>query len=80
MFLGLEFPIVLSDEWVSTLHRVVMPASVNRRYSMAYFVNVNGDTLVEPLGSAAAKYAPITAKDHLMAKHLASMGEDHDEL
>ena len=57
------------------------------RYSMAYFVNINGDALVEPLRmkedndndsnthAQKVKYPPITAKEHLMAKHLASMGE-----
>ena len=56
-----------------------------RRYSMAYFVNINGDTMIEPLTTEKtdqAKYPPISARDHLMAKHLASMGVvgDHDEL
>lgn len=69
------------DKWVSTLHRVVIPPTVERRYSMAYFVNINGDTLVETLGADKAKYPPITAKEHLMVKHLASMSEaKHDEL
>jgi len=76
-----------NDQWKSTLHRVVMPsdASLQRRYSMAYFVNVNGETEVLPLDScseteaqhklALQRYPSIAAKDHLMAKHLASMGE-----
>jgi isopenicillin N synthase-like dioxygenase len=72
-----------NDRWVSTLHRVVMPSTdaLERRYSMAYFVNINGDTLVEALlgGSEKAKYPPIMAKDHLMAKHLASMGQQNDD-
>eukprot|EP00934_Nitzschia_sp_Nitz4_P006826 Nitzschia sp. Nitz4//scaffold42_size132992//77996//79270//NITZ4_003403-RA/size132992-augustus-gene-0.114-mRNA-1//-1//CDS//3329551730//6816//frame0 len=74
-----------NDEWVSTLHRVVMPwvssenKTEDRRYSMAYFVNVNGDTMIQSLVSdnpSLAKYPPISARDHLMAKHLASMGEE----
>jgi len=73
-----------NDQWISTLHRVVLPTNMEQRYSMAYFVNINGDTLVKSLGagSATPKYAPITAKEHLMAKHLASMGEasSHEEL
>lgn len=81
-----------ADEWVSTLHRVVMPtsskatsATPERRYSMAYFVNINGDTMIEALtteSDSGANYPPILARDHLMAKHLASMGvvSDHDEL
>ena len=85
-----------NDEWVSTMHRVVMPSTEahERRYSMAYFVNINGDTPIEPLkccrggggggggggGSgvddddSTSKYKVITAGEHLMAKHLASMG------
>ena len=84
--------IMLLDRWVSTLHRVVMPSTgaLERRFSMAYFVNINGDALVETLDSCrdengrSNKYGPILAKDHLMAKHLASMEEeaakDHSEL
>ena len=48
-----------------------------RRQSIAYFVNVNGDCVVDPqevVPHAHSKYPPITAKQHLMAKHLASMG------
>lgn len=76
-----------NDQWVSTMHRVAMPSTdaLEQRYSMAYFVNVNGDAVIEPLPSCvtgdsqrtAIKYPPITAGDHLMAKHLASMGESH---
>lgn len=77
-----------NDEWVSTLHRVVMSTSASkarRRYSMAFFVNVNGDTMIEALttnSNEERKYPPISARDHLMAKHLASMGllGNHDEL
>jgi len=41
--------------------------------------------MIEPLTTEKtdqAKYPPISARDHLMAKHLASMGVvgDHDEL
>lgn len=80
-----------NDQWLSTMHRVVMPAThaMERRYSMAYFVNVNGETLIEPLPSCrngenhkdiAMKYPAITAREHLMAKHLASMGETADKI
>jgi isopenicillin N synthase-like dioxygenase len=60
--------------------------AMERRYSMAYFVNINGDSLVEPLDSCIdnnykeeiwKKYPPILAKDHLMAKHLASMSNQN---
>jgi hypothetical protein len=47
---------------------------------MAYFVNINGDALVQALGGGSSKYPPITTKEHLMAKHLASMSEEHDKL
>jgi isopenicillin N synthase-like dioxygenase len=55
-----------------------------QRFSMAYFVNINGDAIVETMdsckddkdGQKTTKYGPILAKDHLMAKHLASM-QDH---
>ena len=69
-----------NDKWVSTLHRVSMPLTdaMERRYSIAFFVNINGDSMVEPLDSCVEdgsdkSYPPILAKDHLMAKHLASM-------
>ena len=81
-----------NDEWVSTMHRVVMPSTEahERRYSMAYFVNINGDTPIEPLKCCrggggggdddSTKYKVITAGEHLMAKHLASMGISADEI
>jgi isopenicillin N synthase-like dioxygenase len=75
------------DQWISTYHRVAMPSTdaKERRYSMAYFVNINGDTLIEPLQSCRGdddngnKYPVISAGEHLMAKHLASMGESTAE-
>ncbi|CAB9507350.1 Probable 2-oxoglutarate-dependent dioxygenase [Seminavis robusta] len=88
-----------NDKWVSTLHRVVVvPTSgadggAQRRQSIAYFCNVNGDTPVETLPTCIdedhpLKYPKVLAKDHLMAKHLASMrhgepsekADGHDEL
>ena len=72
-----------NDKWVSTLHRVVPPpmdaGRSCRRQSMAFFHNINADHVVEciPTCKSAdnpAKYAPITAFDHLMEKHLASIG------
>ena len=73
-----------NNEWISTMHRVVMPSTEaqERRYSMAYFVNINGDTPIEPLkccqGGGSGDFHHnnhvITAGEHLMAKHLASMG------
>jgi isopenicillin N synthase-like dioxygenase len=77
----------LLDKWVSTLHRVIVPndsGPVKRRQSMAFFVNVNGDQLIEPLSTcvtaelpAKSKYVvPVTARQHIMNKYLASMGID----
>lgn len=70
-----------AENWVSTLHRVVVPAAAARRQSMAFFVNINGDFLVDPrdLGYQDPKYPPISAKDHLMQKHLKSMGYEAKE-
>ena len=54
---------------------------VHRRQSIAYFCNVNGDTIIQtidtcysPENNNPTKYPePITAMDHLMSKHLAAM-------
>jgi isopenicillin N synthase-like dioxygenase len=80
----------LLDKWVSTLHRVIIPndsGPVSRRQSMAFFVNVNGDTLIQPISTCVTadwltnvKYAvPVTARQHIMNKYLASMGIDINE-
>lgn len=87
------------DKWVSTLHRVILPPTehekekvVDRRQAIAYFCNINGDAIVEPIESCRAgrsdtdvnKYPPVTAREYLMTKHLASMAvsanADRDEL
>ena len=64
-------------KWVSTMHRVAMPAK-EERYSMACFVNLNGDTLIEPLGNDNHddnNMCPvITAGEHLLARYMASIG------
>ena len=67
-----------NDRWVSTLHRVVDPPTPGRRQSVAFFHNINADHLVEciPTCTSAkepAKYQPITALDHLLSKHMASI-------
>lgn len=70
------------------MHRVVVPPSDgkdHRRMSIAFFVNMNGDAHVEPIESCVdrnnpSKYKAITAGQHLMNKHLASMGIMGDEL
>lgn len=79
-----------NDKWTSTLHRVV--ATNNnasdragdglfksaRRQSIAFFVNMNGDTTVLPLETCVdeshpSKYAPIKASEHLIQRHNLSM-------
>eukprot|EP00756_Hemistasia_phaeocysticola_P047977 Hpha_TRINITY_DN22426_c0_g1::TRINITY_DN22426_c0_g1_i1::g.95052::m.95052 len=58
-----------NDRWTSTLHRVVAPREgrAERRQSLAFFVNVNGDAVVEPLkGCGPPKYGRTTAGEHLM--------------
>jgi isopenicillin N synthase-like dioxygenase len=66
-----------NDRWRSTLHRVVPPPrSVGgpvRRRSVAFFHDGNHDALVECLPTCVsesnpAKYPPVLAGDHLMAK------------
>ena len=64
---------------MSTLHRVIVPEEdAERRQSIAYFVNVNGDYIVDTRDmdpSVEPKYPPISAREHLMVKHAASMGK-----
>ena len=60
-----------NDRWRSTLHRVV-PGDHFRR-SAAFFHEANADALVEVLptcvtAEAPARYAPVRAGDHLLAK------------
>lgn len=68
-----------NDRWRSTLHRVLPPqrhpTEVRTRRSVAFFHDGNHDALVECLPtccSAArpAKYPPVLAGEHLMAKLL----------
>jgi isopenicillin N synthase-like dioxygenase len=79
-----------NEEWLSTLHRVIIPdteisaaseqtttTSTKRRQSLAFFHNINRDAVVECLlltDNAVAKHKPIIAGDFLMQKHLASIG------
>jgi len=78
-----------NDKWMSTLHRVVLPEDYlegsNRRQSMAFFVNVNSDTLVSTIPSCESNteypnYEPVLAGEYLKMKHMASMGVEQDEL
>jgi isopenicillin N synthase-like dioxygenase len=71
------------DVWISTLHRVIIPPGeeTHRRNSIAFFVNVNGDCVVDPADTRpheTPKHTPITAEVHLMTKYLKSMGTEPD--
>lgn len=61
-----------NDRWRSTMHRVVVPdgAHARRRLTMPFFHNANWNALVECIvdDGEAARYAPVTAGAHLMAK------------
>lgn len=81
--------VLATDRWVSTLHRVVVQkveatAMAQRRQSIAYFCNVNGDTIVQPMstciepGQYTDIYDAVVARDYLMTKHLSSMAADVD--
>lgn len=72
-----------NDQWLSTLHRVVIPSTdveagvrCRRRQSLAFFHNLNRDAVVEVITRSEdeeKKYEPIVAGDFLLQKHLASM-------
>jgi isopenicillin N synthase-like dioxygenase len=67
-----------NDRWRSTLHRVVPPSAASgaaRRRSVALFFDANYDARIECLPTCAsaerpAKYPPVLAGDHLIAKIL----------
>jgi isopenicillin N synthase-like dioxygenase len=68
-----------NDRWRSTLHRVVPPPPAERgparRRSVAFFHEANHDAVVECLPTCVsagnpARYAPVRAGEHLMAKLL----------
>ncbi|MDB5803452.1 MAG: 2OG-Fe(II) oxygenase [Betaproteobacteria bacterium] len=71
-----------NDRWKSNVHRVINPpkslTGSTRRLSIVLFTGPNADARIECLPSCQgpanpAKYAPIIAHDHLMAKIRASM-------
>ena len=71
-----------NDRWKSNVHRVINPPKAltgsTRRLSIVLFTGPNPDARIECLPSCAgpdnpARYAPIIAHDHLMAKIRASM-------
>ncbi len=63
-----------NDRWRSTIHRVVVPADGFRRarLTMPFFHNANWDARIECLthgdDDEAARYEPVLAGAHLMAK------------
>jgi isopenicillin N synthase-like dioxygenase len=70
-----------NDLWVSTMHRVAVPKTLNdamsRRMSVGYFMHPNYDADIRCIPTClrrgeAAKYAPITAGRHIRAKIEAS--------
>ena len=68
-----------NDRWVSTLHRVVVPADPDEarreRFSMAYFQNPSVDALIEVVPTAGApRYEPVRFGDWLAAKVSAAYG------
>ncbi len=72
-----------NDRWVSTLHRVVNPpdevASSERRQSIAFFQNPNGDARIVTLPTCvpdgeSPRYTPVVFGDWLAAKVAAATG------
>ena len=68
-----------NDRWVSTLHRVIYPASESgtqrRRQSIAFFHQPNWDAVITCLPTCLApgekpKYPPVTSGAHLREKFL----------
>lgn len=70
-----------NDRWVSTMHRVVLPTpnpeTSQSRYSIAFFHNVNDDTVIASISTCCGddnppRYPPIRAGEYLMQKHRAA--------
>jgi isopenicillin N synthase-like dioxygenase len=64
-----------NDRWRSTIHRVLPPQPGTARRSVAFFHDGNYDARIECLHTCMsptnpAKYPPVRAGDHLMAKLL----------
>ncbi len=68
-----------NDNWVSTLHRVVVPEGQarreSRRQSVVFFHNPNYDAMVSCIPTCAGpdnpeKYEPIQAGDYLFGKYM----------
>ena len=62
-----------NDKWKATVHRVVWPPKEQERLSIAYFVVMNPDAVVECLESCLGpdetpKYANISYKEYVTAR------------
>ena len=71
-----------NDRWVSTLHRVVKPdarkGGVNRRQSIAFFLNTNYDAEIECIPTCLeagqeAKYESVRAGEYLKERFTAAV-------
>jgi len=63
-----------NDRWPSTMHRVINRLSGRDRWSVAYFCDLDNEAVITPLPSCVsaekpARYAPITAGEHLDAMY-----------
>jgi isopenicillin N synthase-like dioxygenase len=64
-----------NDQWRSTIHRVNPPITegrVQRRRSVAFFLDGNYDAVIEPIGKFVVEgedaYPPITIEENIQAK------------
>ena len=71
-----------NDRWVSTLHRVVLPAETGgqRRQSMAFFHNTSFDARIECIPTCLApgetpKYDPVLAGRYLLDRFTSAVNE-----
>lgn len=60
-----------NDRWRSTMHRVINRASGRDRWSIAYFFDLDAESVIVPLAACTsaerpARYAPVTAGEHLV--------------
>lgn len=60
-----------NDRWPSTMHRVINRRSDRDRWSIAYFFDLDAESVIVPLPSCVSaqnpsKYGPITAGEHLV--------------
>ncbi|KAL1903476.1 hypothetical protein Sste5346_000103 [Sporothrix stenoceras] len=63
-----------NDRYLSTMHRVISPASLKPRYSVAFFNDGALDTVIEAIPTCVApgeapKYGPLKVEDHLMRRY-----------